>query len=69
MGAIELFTHCHWFSARINTVQQFMGKINNESHHPVDLGELVKQQILEQYQTNKIALPISYNYAYQGGTS
>lgn len=63
LGAIELFRRCHWFSERINKVQQFMSTINDESRQPAYLGDLVKQKILDKYQAKKIALPINFNYA------
>jgi hypothetical protein len=61
LGAIELFIRCPWFSERINKVQQFMHIINSDSSESAHLGDLIKQQILLKYQTDKIALPTNFN--------
>lgn len=62
LGAIELFVRCPWFSERINKVQQFMCAINNISNQPAYLGDLIKQEILVNYRTDKIALPTNFTH-------
>jgi hypothetical protein len=62
MGAIELFRRSNWFSDGINKVQLVMRSINNDEHLPKYLGDVVKQKILDGYQTPQIALPTHFTY-------
>ena len=63
LGAIALFTECHWLSNCINNVQMLMEKSTRLLSYQTRLGDLVKQQILAQYQHKKIQLPFNFNQA------
>jgi hypothetical protein len=62
-GAIELFNRGNWFCEGINRVQAYMRFLQSDEHLPKYLGDIIKKNILEQYQNPKIELPTHLTFA------
>ncbi|MBU2894544.1 hypothetical protein KO495_14635 [Colwellia sp. D2M02] len=62
IGAIDLFDQSHWFNKRINKVQQLMRhKAITFETLPSNIGDVIKKQILADYQQEIIELPLTFN--------